>query len=542
MQPSEVLPGGALDCPVIRVDVCIIGAGPAGSTLAEQLAGSGLKTLLLERGTGLVPKADERTGLHTGYPYNVDDSRSFGVGGTARQWSVKTPEGPGRVRLRELEPGDIDGRPWRAQAGWPIPYAEVARWYPAARQICGLGPEQPSDSDDRFVAVSGGRIGLSFFEFGSSEVFTGTIPRRLEDHPDVQVMYDTRALAIEGTADWPFRANGVLGRDEVTGQVVRISSNFVVICAGAVETVRLLSEPSTPSARELGNISGQLGVGFMEHPNYRGGALVLSRGWSRRLRDLRQFESLGGRVVERRYVLSEASAERHRLLGNHARFRRTRWSRFEVSRALQGATPRGYASADPGVERPPGPDAGGQPGRTTGAKAVARSLVPQRWRTTLPGSVRTRGLPRDVLALICSSEQLRRSSSRVHLGPRGPDGTRGVSVDIRLTTDDYDSMESWPRVLGGIMEEAGIGRFVAPFERASAPGSLAWGHHHLGTTVMARRPEDGVVDPNCLVHGTSNVYVGSSSVFPTGGYANPTLTIVALACRLAATLRERATK
>ena len=49
---------------------------------------------------------------------------------------------------------------------------------------------------------------------------------------------------------------------------------------------------------------------------------------------------------------------------------------------------------------------------------------------------------------------------------------------------------------------------------------------------MATSPELGVVDANCKVFGTENLYVAGSSVFPTGGHANPTLTIVALAIRL----------
>ncbi|HEY9819032.1 MAG TPA: GMC family oxidoreductase, partial [Candidatus Obscuribacterales bacterium] len=58
-------------------------------------------------------------------------------------------------------------------------------------------------------------------------------------------------------------------------------------------------------------------------------------------------------------------------------------------------------------------------------------------------------------------------------------------------------------------------------------------HHHMGTTRMHPNPRQGVVDENCRVHGIDNLYIASSAVFPTGGYANPTLTIVALALRLA---------
>jgi choline dehydrogenase-like flavoprotein len=56
--------------------------------------------------------------------------------------------------------------------------------------------------------------------------------------------------------------------------------------------------------------------------------------------------------------------------------------------------------------------------------------------------------------------------------------------------------------------------------------------HHMGTTRMHSDPKRGVVDGNCRVHGVSNLYIAGSSVFPTSGHANPTLTIVALALRL----------
>ena len=61
----------------------------------------------------------------------------------------------------------------------------------------------------------------------------------------------------------------------------------------------------------------------------------------------------------------------------------------------------------------------------------------------------------------------------------------------------------------------------------------ARGGHHIGTTRMASSPSQGVVDENCKVHGLNNLYIASSSVFPTSSYANPTLTIVAMAIRLA---------
>ncbi len=68
---------------------------------------------------------------------------------------------------------------------------------------------------------------------------------------------------------------------------------------------------------------------------------------------------------------------------------------------------------------------------------------------------------------------------------------------------------------------------------------LSGNYHFIGATRMSPDPRDGVVNANCKVHGVDNLYVAGCSVFPTGGHANPTLTIVALAIRLADHLRSR---
>jgi len=70
------------------------------------------------------------------------------------------------------------------------------------------------------------------------------------------------------------------------------------------------------------------------------------------------------------------------------------------------------------------------------------------------------------------------------------------------------------------------------------PYSYESGHHHTGTTRMSDKPESGVVDKNCKVHGISNLYIAGSSVFPTAGVANSTLTIIALAIRLSDHIRN----
>jgi choline dehydrogenase-like flavoprotein len=97
------------------------------------------------------------------------------------------------------------------------------------------------------------------------------------------------------------------------------------------------------------------------------------------------------------------------------------------------------------------------------------------------------------------------------------------------------------KVFGNEFGANGVGRvkyLKENFERAgyepanTEEGWMALWHHHIGGTRMHEQAERGVVDPNCKVHGMTNLFVAGSSVFPTSGFANPTLTIVALAARL----------
>jgi choline dehydrogenase-like flavoprotein len=115
-------------------------------------------------------------------------------------------------------------------------------------------------------------------------------------------------------------------------------------------------------------------------------------------------------------------------------------------------------------------------------------------------------------------------------------GLSRIRLDWRLTRLDKYSIRRAHEIIHEAVEQSGVGRVE---DRLSGdadldwPGDLGWGWHHMGTTRMHDDPKQGVVDKNCKVHGIANLYIGGSSVFPTGGNDLPTLTIVALALRLA---------
>jgi choline dehydrogenase-like flavoprotein len=133
-----------------------------------------------------------------------------------------------------------------------------------------------------------------------------------------------------------------------------------------------------------------------------------------------------------------------------------------------------------------------------------------------------------------------RFENRVTLGSARDSLGRPVArVEWRLGDDDLRSMRRGAALMDAALGRAGHGGLELAFPdqpsawRAAAVG----GKHQLGATRMHPDPARGVVDEHGRVHGVGNLYLTGSSVFPYGGYANPTLTIVALAVRLAEHLR-----
>jgi len=112
---------------------------------------------------------------------------------------------------------------------------------------------------------------------------------------------------------------------------------------------------------------------------------------------------------------------------------------------------------------------------------------------------------------------------------------------------DYTTVVELHRAIAERLDNTQTGRLA--FDEAEVRGQVDAqithfnsGAHHLGTTRMSATPGGGVVDANCKVHDVDDLFIAGGSVFVTSGCANPTLTIVAFAVRLAAHLRQRLTQ
>jgi choline dehydrogenase-like flavoprotein len=147
-----------------------------------------------------------------------------------------------------------------------------------------------------------------------------------------------------------------------------------------------------------------------------------------------------------------------------------------------------------------------------------------------------------VFEILHQTEQSPDAANRVYLDHKVDGlGRSQLRLDWRWTTADRKRVARSRDLYGAAFERAGLGRLVGTDYDAGLPRLLSGTHHHMGVTRLSADPEAGVVDPQCRVHDTSNLYIAGSAVFPSGGFVNPTLTVIALALRLGAHLKDQLT-
>ena len=513
------------DSEELNTDLCIIGAGVAGLTLARSLMGSGHRVLVLESGgRGTEPVAQDPVhGSSVGYSYyNHDMARARGFGGSSLLWPLQ--EG---WRARPLDPVDYESRPGIPNSGWPFGPEELAPYWSMANEVCGLGPSQWSvedwsDPQTPPLAFLGDRVGTTMFQLGSSNFDRHW--DAMSAAGDVTVLLHATVTNLEqGDASSAVEsievANGIGGR-------FRVRSRCTVLAAGGLDNARLLLASRDRSPRGLGNGHDVVGRYFMERLSTRSGYLVPNDPELVPRALLYSVHHVRGSRVEGTLRVSDAVIREEHLL-NCTFFMLAR------TRAFTAEAVRSLGTMIKGLRRQPRPE---------GIARHLRNVVTgPRDFLELVGEQHRRGndWKDHVLVMRPQAEQLPNPTSRVTLGNRKDAfGTPRVKLDWRLTDFDRWSIRRHQEIVDEELRRAGLGRLERLLGDEDPPALFEGNKHHMGTTRMHPDPHRGVVDADARLHEAPNVFVAGSSIFPTAGCSNPTLTIAALSLRLADQLRR----
>ena len=516
----------------IRTGICIVGAGAAGITIATELDAPSLDVCLLESG-GFDP--DQATqdlyAMETvGYPVRENFmSRARYYGGSCNVWA-------GRSMI--LAQRDVEGRDWVPDSAWPIPHRDIAAHYPKAARLLRLPALERFDragydgalsdserrlfSDDTLVpAISlWGKRPMRFGDAHSSAI------RRSSSIKLVLRANLTRIhLAENGTAVESVEAS------TLEGKRLLIRAKVYVLACGGLENARLLLAARDRHPDGIGNQYGVVGRYFMDHPRAVFGRVRLRRGCVLPL--LRGSALRDGKV---QFGMSAApEVQRRRGLLNHYATLESEFSGYAAGgyqslvRTMKVLLRKGYAGSRWSVGRA---GLGDIPGLIY--LLTPKELMPHlmyRWYSRLRSARQSRREANAVVVYFC--EQPPDPESRVTLS-RELDrlGINRLVLDWKLGSEVTRSVLELQELLRACLDQAGIGELENGTELRFTDAS-----HHMGTTRMSDNPRTGVVDTHCRIHGLDNLYVSGSSVFPSAGHANPTLTLVALALRLAHQLR-----
>jgi choline dehydrogenase-like flavoprotein len=539
----------------IEADVAIVGAGPAGIVIALELASAGHRVALLESGGTHFDAEAQRLGDTAGAdPHHVESALSTRrqVGGASNIWGG---------RCVPFDPIDFEARSIVGDARWPLDYDEVSPYFQRACEWCRCG-DAIFDAD-QLPALAGqsivpgfadGAVRASALERWSLPTNFGRVYRRaLEHSPSLRLETGLTCTEIVPEADTPEggdRKVGYLEARSPDGRRVEIEAARYVLAAGGLGSTRLLFASTRQDPDGIGNHSGHLGRWYMAHVEVRVGRVRFKTSPEQTVYGHERDHE--GVYVRRRFTL-DPQAQREHGLPNLAIW----MVNPEIADASHGSgilsfvylmliSPLGRYFIAEGIRQ-----AHTKADRPRSVRAHLRNVVREIGQATAFAVAfgyrrflkRGRKVPgffvpsaANAYPLLYHGEHLPHWGSYVEpSGERDALGMPRLRTHLHFSDEDIRSVRRAHDLLDRSLREQGLGEVELLHDNVEGAvrEQLFGGYHQAGTTRMSDQAEDGVVDPNLAVHGFADLFVASSSVFPTSSQANSTFTLIAFAIRLA---------
>lgn len=456
-------------------EYCIIGGGPAGLILANALRQrvSAENIVIFEAG-GDKEANDEAAKFISKGSTEYKPIRRFMLGGHGHLWGGACPR---------LHPDDFRMRTeYGIHIDWPITYTELEPYYRRAEEMLSVGPVGVGFSSDTANDPIAKRLKSSGYNgaipYGNRLFFVDQLlPALQKSGVDIRLHNVVRRIneTDEGSAE-------IVYHDPKLDVIQHLDARYVILCCGGLSNARILQLSKTKRfPTGIGNHAGHLGHYHMDHPRV---IAAIERDYSPKQENLKKKGSLP-------FTLVKAVDKEHPNIA-FASISISRENSVSLARTELEATLNELDSA-------------------SALQSNLDSLLKVSERVIF--DLETMDPP--------GFENVLELADQVDVY-----GDPMLATNININTERAHVDNATLSLLDYIFSEAGY-RLV--FLRKSG-----WtGQHPSGSTRMATRKEDGVVDNNLRVYGTHSIYVLGSSVFPTVGYANPTLTIVSLALRLA---------
>lgn len=503
---------------VLNTEICIVGAGAAGITLAREFVNTKFQVVLLESG-GM--KFDQKT-------QSLYQAENHGREHPAMEFTKIRQFGGSTVawfgRCRPLDEVDFEKRAWVADSGWPFPKSHLDPYYARAKEYCQL------PSDDYRVKVDpldNGVLETKRFYFSPPTNFAEAYHNEIKNAHNVDVFLHANVVHIPVEKDGT-RAKGVRCKT-LSGKSFLLNAKVIILAASALENTKLLLVSRNVHPQGLGNQYDMLGRFFMEHPHIFSGVIESIPA------DLPQdYTKLNYDLAQKNLSMVDAIGIRQDVMKNENLLN---GCVFLVNRPLHKTRDIYYSSRLIGFINLM---------ETLQHAAPLNANVFQNILNILKNSSSVAGMLASAVrgkiasqrkyTLRMQMETEPNPESRVTLSEKKDAlGISQIALTWKTSKADIDSYQRFVQTLHTSLQT--VGMKITPFNHDLSsdgwPVSMRPAKHHMGTTRMHKDEKLGVVDEHCQVHGINNLYIAGGSVFPTSGMANPTLTIIALAVRLA---------
>jgi choline dehydrogenase-like flavoprotein len=521
----------------LEADVVVIGGGAAGITIAKRLAGKSVRVVVLEGGGEQFDTASQSlySGALVGQRADpLDVSRMRFLGGSTNHWGGW---------CRPLEPTDFTRRADWPESGWPIRRTDIEPYYQPASDLCQLGPvafedfgfwrRQPGGEKLAPLSLNPAQLRNAIFQISRVRFGRDHGPS-LKTAPNVNVILDATVLELlPAAANRPDKTRKSVGSVLVKtkgGKTFSVSARSFVVACGGIETARLLLLSDKINPTGAGNENDLVGRYFTDH------IWMTTAAYLRFSRDGYDAPL---------YFNENSVAGAHifaALAGAPELIAREKIGAFRLVLVPSRLSTAGLDSAREIVAQLRHGAIPDHLGEHLGNMISDIDVIADSAYKTITGSrygwiSDNENTPYKGAFVDLNFEQRPNRDSRVMLDTTtDANGQRRIRMDWRLTDTDRRTATRALDLAAHEFGRLGLGRTRIRLDVANGqpwPGEMRASAHHSGTARMSETARTGVVDSNCRVHSTDNLYVAGSAVFTTIGYANPTLTITALALRLA---------